>query len=116
KNILDGIDVGENTSSECRPPHQTEFVPLPSWHSPSRSCTGPSTSHAHVEAPAHGGHSWPLFFLLSDFCVFEPKISRMCVRRAAPVAAIVLPVCYASFIDYCATFNGSCAFSCRLRS
>jgi len=52
-------------------------------------------------------HVSPLFALSIDFFVFESKFSKTHVRKAAPAALAVFSVCYASFIEYCATFNGA---------
>jgi len=55
-------------------------------------------------------HASPLFTLLVDFFIFEPKFSKIYVHKAAPAAIVVYSICYASFVEYCATFNGSCEF------
>jgi hypothetical protein len=52
-------------------------------------------------------HASPLFTLSIDFFVFESKFSRTNVRKAAPAALLVFSIWYASFVEYCATFNGS---------
>jgi len=51
-------------------------------------------------------HASPLFTLLIDFFVFESKFSKTYVHRVAPAAVVVFTVWYASFVEYCATFNG----------
>lgn len=53
-------------------------------------------------------HASPLFTLLIDFFVFESKFSKTYVHRVAPAAVVVFTVWYASFVEYCATFNGFC--------
>ena len=55
-------------------------------------------------------HASPLFTLVIDFFVFESKFSKTYVHKAAPVAAVLFSVWYASLVEYCATFNGSCEF------
>ncbi|KAI9570488.1 FAR-17a/AIG1-like protein, partial [Boletus coccyginus] len=52
-------------------------------------------------------HASPLFTLLVDFFVFESKFSKTYVHKAAPAAVVVYAIWYASFVEYCATFNGS---------
>lgn len=55
-------------------------------------------------------HASPLFTLLIDFFVFQPKFSKIHVHKVAPVVVVVFTIWYASFVEYCATFNGSCEF------
>lgn len=53
-------------------------------------------------------HALPLFTLLIDFFVFQPKFSKIHVHKVAPIALVVFTVWYVSFVEYCAAFNGSC--------
>ncbi|KAF8557271.1 hypothetical protein OG21DRAFT_1407496 [Imleria badia] len=49
-------------------------------------------------------HAAPSFTLMIDFFVFEPKFSK---TLGAPAVLSVLGFWYGSFIEYCATYNGS---------
>ncbi|KAG6376457.1 FAR-17a/AIG1-like protein [Boletus reticuloceps] len=52
-------------------------------------------------------HAIPLLTVLVDFFVFEPKFPRIYAHTAAPAAIVAFSVWYASFVEYCATLNGT---------
>jgi len=51
-------------------------------------------------------HAVPLFSLLIDFFVFESKFTKA-HAKAAPAVVVAFAIWYGSFVEYCATFNGS---------
>ncbi|KAG9318810.1 FAR-17a/AIG1-like protein [Chiua virens] len=52
-------------------------------------------------------HAAPLLSLLIDFFAFESKFSKTSVRKVAPLIVVAFSIWYASFVEYCATFNGN---------
>lgn len=53
-------------------------------------------------------HAVPSLALLIDFLFLEPKFSKLQVRYGAPLVVSLAAVSYASWVEYCASFNGSC--------
>jgi FAR-17a/AIG1-like protein len=60
-----------------------------------------------IDIPLHG---LPGPFLLLDFFLFEQTFSRQAMDRLAPVLAVLLSVTYSSWVEYCASYNGSCEY------
>jgi len=52
-------------------------------------------------------HASPLISLLIDFFAFEKRYPAKHVKGVAPLVVLVSTIWYASWAEYCATFNGS---------
>ncbi|OAX43566.1 hypothetical protein K503DRAFT_680938 [Rhizopogon vinicolor AM-OR11-026] len=55
-------------------------------------------------------HITPVVTLLADFLFFEKKYTKKQVRIGAPLAVLTSGACYASWVEYCATYNETCEY------
>jgi hypothetical protein len=53
-------------------------------------------------------HGLPGPFLLVDFFLLEKKFSKDTVNRSGPMLAAAIGSAYALWVEYCASYNGSC--------
>jgi hypothetical protein len=55
-------------------------------------------------------HAAPGIAMVADFLLFEIPYSKKSVSYRAPLAAFAFCLWYGSWVEYCATYNGSCNF------
>ena len=55
-------------------------------------------------------HAIPGVALLLDFFLFEVKYSKRYARYGGAIVAAVSGIWYASWVEYCASYNGTCAY------
>jgi hypothetical protein len=53
-------------------------------------------------------HAAPGLALFTDFMFLESKFSKNEVRYGAPLVVSLAAVWYASWVEHCASFNGTC--------
>jgi hypothetical protein len=56
-------------------------------------------------------HATPALTLLADFVFFEKKFSKNATSYGAPFAVALAALGYATFVEYCAAFNGTCKYT-----
>jgi hypothetical protein len=55
-------------------------------------------------------HATPALTLLADFAFFEKRYSKNATSYGAPFAVALATIGYATFVEYCAAFNGTCEY------
>ena len=55
-------------------------------------------------------HAAPAISLIIDFYALEPKYSKFASRYFSVIVAAVLGTWYSCWVEYCASFNGMCAY------
>lgn len=53
-------------------------------------------------------HAVPAISLILDFVWFEKKYGSMEANMGAPLVTVLAAVWYATWVEYCASFNGVC--------
>lgn len=53
-------------------------------------------------------HAAPALSLLLDFFLLEQSYSSYTVARGAPLTAIAFGLWYSVWVEYCASYNGTC--------
>ena len=56
-------------------------------------------------------HAAPAISLIIDFYVLESKYSQFASRYGSWIVAAILGTWYACWVEYCASYNGMCAYS-----
>ena len=53
-------------------------------------------------------HAVPALTLFLDFILFERPYSHKAARRGAPLLSVLAALWYGSWVEYCASYNGTC--------
>ncbi len=78
--------------------------------------TVPTSSHTVPEferLPLHTDlalHAAPAISLILDFYAWEPKYPKFASQYGSLIVAAVLGTWYACWVEYCASYNGVCAY------
>jgi hypothetical protein len=82
---------------------------LPGLSEPSSSSTLPELARIPFNID-FSLHLAPVITLLADFIFFEKKYTKKQVQIGSPLVVLACGTWYASWVEYCASYNHTCEF------